>query len=122
MKGAEQMTTKELYETVGGDYEKMIENVKTDERIVRFARMFIEDDIFLELEKAMEEKNYEMAFQAAHKLKGVSKNMFFERMFQIVFDLTEALRNQSDIPGAEQLFLKLRDIHELTADCIKKLD
>lgn len=116
------MTTVELYDVIGGDYEKMKGNLKTDERIARFARMFVEDGTFRELSNALEEKRYEEAFQAAHKLKGVSQNMFFQKMYLIVHDITEGLRNGADIPKAEMLFEELKEIYQLTIDSIQLLD
>lgn len=116
------MTIKELYEIVGGDYEKIIGNLKTDERVMRFLKMFIADSSFQELASAMEAKQYEDAFRAAHKLKGVCQNMFYTRMFQVVNEITEALRGQADVATAEKLLPDLEEIYELTIDTINRLD
>lgn len=34
------MTVKQLYDVIGGDYSKIIQNLKQDEKVVRFAKMF----------------------------------------------------------------------------------
>ena len=115
------MTTKELYEVIGGNYEKMKENVKTDERITRFARMFLDEGSFHELELAMNADDYKEAFQAAHKLKGICQNMFFEKMYEVVFELTEGLRNCADIPVAKKKFIELKELYTLTTQSITQL-
>ena len=116
------MTTEELYRVIGGNYEKMKENVRTDERIIRFSKMFLEERSFHELEQAMNAKHYAEAFQAAHNLKGICQNMFFEKMYQVVLELTEGLRNSADIPVAQKKFIELKELYTLTTESIMQLD
>ena len=116
------MTTRELYDIVSGDYEKIKANLKTDERIDRFSRMFVEDNGFQELESAMKSGQYEEAFRAAHKLKGVCQNLFYTGMYQVVYKITEDLRGQADVDDAVRLLPELEEIYKLTIDSISKLD
>jgi HPt (histidine-containing phosphotransfer) domain-containing protein len=57
----------------------------------------IEDESFLKLKEEIENKNYEEAFKIAHSLKGVFGNLSITPIYEIVFELTEYLRNKSDI-------------------------
>lgn len=115
------MTVKEFYEVVGGNYNKIIENLKKDDRILHFTNMFLEDNTFHELDIALKEKKYEEAFKAAHKLKGVCQNMYFDKMAQVVSEITEGLRNESDVDKAESLFPELEKIYRLTIDSISQI-
>lgn len=116
------MTAKEFYEVIGGDYDRIKANLKTDERIARFAKMFVEDGSYNELESQMKAGNYEAAFQAAHKLKGVCQNLFYTGMHQVVYKITEDLRGQADIDDAVKLLPELEAVYRFTIDNIKLLD
>lgn len=116
------MTVKEFYEVIGGDYNKVMEILKRDEMVLVFANMFLEDTGFQELDTAMKEKDYEMAFKAAHKFKGVCQNMAFARMAQVAEEITEALRGGADIAKAEQLFPELEEIYLLTVSSISSMN
>ena len=116
------MTVECFYNVVGGNYQKIIQNLRQDDKVVRFARMFLEDPSYQELAMAMDNADYQAAFAAAHKLKGICQNMYFDRMFRIVNDITEGLRNGADIPMAEALMPQLEDIYQLTVESIRELE
>ena len=116
------MTAKEFYEMIGGDYNRVIEILKKDENVVLFANMFLEDTGFQGLDDAMRKKEYEEAFKAAHKLKGVCQNMAFDKMTEVVQEMTEALRGKADIAKAEWLFPQLEEVYHLTVDNISNLN
>lgn len=116
------MTVENFYILIGGNYEKIIQNLKDDKRVIRFAKMLLEDTSYRELKSAMDAGDYKAGFAAAHKLKGICQNMYFEEMQKIVHDITEGLRNGADIPTAQTLMPKLEEIYQLTVDGIQELD
>lgn len=70
----------------------------------------------------MNAENYEAAFAAAHKLKGICQNMYFDRMQGIVHDITEGLRNGADIPTAKALMPQLEETYQLIVASVGDLD
>ncbi len=56
-----------------------------------------EDKNFALLEKALAEKDLEVAFEAAHSLKGVLGNLALTPIYTPVYELTELLRAKSDV-------------------------
>ena len=68
--------------------------------IRRFALKFLEDQSYIQLKQALENKNYEDAFRGAHTLKGVCQNLSFDRLYEVSNDLTELLRDRTgEQPG-----------------------
>ena len=118
----EVMTVETLYDVIGGDYAKIIQNLKQDEKVARFAQMFLQDSSYQELKDAMDGQDYEAAFAAAHKLKGICQNMYFDRMQHIVSDITEGLRGGADILSAVSLMPQLEAVYEMTVENILQLD
>ena len=74
--GNVKMTAKEFYETIGQNYEEVLERLAGSEALVlRFLKKFSTDKTFSELEKAMEARDIEMIFRQSHTLKGVAANL-----------------------------------------------
>lgn len=90
------MTVRECYVSMEADYDEIIRRLMTDERIARFLGKFLNDKSFESLCTAMEQKNVEEAFRAAHTLKGVSQNLALTRLGHSVERLTERLRNATE--------------------------
>lgn len=86
------MTLKELYEQIGGNYQETLSRLPSETMVKKFVLKYAADPTFSELKKALEEKDWETAFRAAHTLKGVAQNLGFEKMYKAVFALTEQLR------------------------------
>lgn len=73
------MTMQECYEAIGGNYEAVLGRLHSEALIRRFALKFLEDQSYIQLKQALENKNYEDAFRGAHTLKGVCQNLSFDR-------------------------------------------
>ena len=71
------MTMQECYEAIGGNYEAVLGRLHSEALIRRFALKFLEDQSYIQLKQALENKNYEDAFRGAHTLKGVCQNLSF---------------------------------------------
>ena len=72
------MTIQECYEAIGGNYEEVLGRLQSEALIRRFTLKFLEDQSYLQLKQALENKNYEDAFRSAHTLKGVCQKLSFE--------------------------------------------
>ena len=77
------MTMQECYEAIGGNYEAVLGRLHSEALIQRFTLKFLEDQSYLQLKQALENKNYEDAFRGAHTLKGVCQNLSFDRLYEV---------------------------------------
>ena len=62
------MTIQECYEAIGGNYKDVLGRLQSEALIRRFTLKFLEDQSYLQLKQALENKNYEDAFRSAHTL------------------------------------------------------
>lgn len=115
------MDLKECYNTFGGNYNDVIIRLITEERVKKFLFMFLKDTSFNELKSAMECKDYESAFRAAHTLKGVCANLGIEKLGKAASEITEALRAK-DNDTADRLFPQVFQYYSTTIDAINQLD
>ncbi len=116
------MTVEECYEVMKGDYQDVLSRLRTDERIKKFLVKVLSDPSFAQLCSAMESRNLEEAFRAAHTLKGVCKNMSITGLAYSASNLTEALRGRQEYgEDLEQLLKKVKKDYALTMACIQML-
>ena len=112
------MTIQECYASFGGDFNDVQSRLLTEERIAKVSVRFLDDPTMKLLEDSIASKNYEEAFRAAHTLKGVTQNLSFTPLYQIIFDMTETLRpgNNGDMNlAAEQLKIVKEKYKTITA-------
>ena len=116
------MTVKECYEIMKGDYEDVLSRLRTDDRIKKFLLKVPDDTSFALLCNAIETKNAEEAFRAAHTLKGLSKNLSLTGLAYSASNLTEALRGRETFgDDIDPLFKKVKKDYALTMACIQML-
>ncbi len=113
------MTIQECYAALGGTYEEVLGRFRTEERILKFMGLFLKDDSFSNLTKALEQNNLEEAFRAAHTLKGISSNLSFTRLYRSSHGLTELLRAKTPSPEITALFAEVKKDYEITAGAIR---
>ena len=77
------MTMQECYKAIGGNYEAVLGRLHSEALIQRFTLKFLEDQSYLQLKQALENKNYEDAFRSAYTLKGVCQNLSFDRLYEV---------------------------------------
>ena len=114
------MTIKECYEQMGANYDDVLRRLPSEAMIKKFAIKFLDDGTFQALKTALEEKNGEEAFRAAHTLKGVCQNLGFDALYEPCFELTEKLRGR-DISGSEEIFEKVAEQYKRTTDAIRMI-
>ncbi len=101
------MTIKSLYEAVGGDYKDVVKRFISEEFAAGLAVRFLDDDEMEKLGAAMETRNIEEAFRAAHTLKGVALNLGFKNLGRSASELTEVLRKRT-FDGTEELYKEVK--------------
>lgn len=97
------MDVRELYKEIDGDYDELIGRLGSDKIVNTLLKLFVSDANFQGLGKSMEEKDYTGAFRAAHGLKGLCANLSIKNLGDLISKLTECLRDEADIKGAEEL-------------------
>lgn len=115
------MTIKECYEAIGGDYEAVYQRMmKKEALVIKFAKKFLDDDSFKNLQENLDVGNIEEAFRAAHTLKGVAQNLAFDTLYKPSSELAEILRAGST-EGAGELMDKIEKEYEKTIAAISQL-
>lgn len=112
------MNLKDCFDTFGGDYNSVMGRLLTEERVKKFLLMFLKDTSFNELENAMQNKDYDSAFRAAHTLKGVCSNLGIDKLGKSASEITEALRAK-DYDTACTLLPNVTEIYHITINAIK---
>lgn len=92
----------------------------TDEKIARFLGLFLKDDNFPRLKKALEEGDVESAFIAAHTLKGVCQNLALDPLYEVDVRVTEALRAKN-LALAKEHFPEVESEYQKAYDRISQL-
>lgn len=115
------MTIEQCYQQLHGDYAQVLQRLPSPALVERFVGKFLNDGSFSELAGAMEAGQTELAFRAAHTLKGVSANLGFEQLRQSASNLTEALRGKTGALPAEAapLMEQVRQDYNMTVDAIR---
>ena len=107
------MTIEECYKKMGANYQDVIKRLPSVSMIEKFALKFREDTSFQELETALNEKQVDLAFRAAHTLKGVCMNLGFDHLYKPSFEITESLR-VSNLDLALQQFDAVKEQYSKT--------
>jgi len=120
------MNVKEFYESIGSSYEETISRLGSEALIKRLLQKFLDDKNMEKLEAAVKEGNVELAFMAAHTLKGVAMNMNFGALADISSELTEMLRGKKNgtdsISVDPELIASLRSEYKKVLDNIQNIE
>lgn len=102
------VTVRECYQYMGADYKDVLRRLKTDERICKFLAMLLRDPSYSALEQALDSRDYETAFRAAHTIKGIAMNLSLTRLTEVSSQLTEALRPRTENDVIWSLFQQFK--------------
>lgn len=114
------MKIRECYEQMGADYDNVLSRLGSDAIVEWFARKFLEEKTFDNLKEAMEKRDAEEAFRAAHTLKGICLNLGFDNLFTVSSELTEKLRPRT-LEGSEELLQKVQEQYDITVQALKNI-
>ena len=90
------MTIRECYQKLGGNFAQAETRLSSGKLVERFLAKFLDDGSFSELCIAMDQRDRNKAFRAAHTLKGIAQNLSFKRLGESSSSLTEFLRGKAD--------------------------
>ena len=116
------MNLQTCYEQIGANYKDLVQRLGSEAFAKMFAKKFIEDDSFANLKDGLAKKDAEIAFRAAHTLKGVAQNLSLNNLYHPAFDLTESLRGRLITADCEPLYAKVAEECEKTIAALKQLD
>ena len=108
------MSLEIAYAAMGGDLETVRGRLLTDERIEKFAKIFLQDTSMQTLESALE---------AGDLLKGVSRDLGFTPLFEAAAALSDALRLDdagvpTNVEAVPELMPAVRDAYSTVVDAI----
>lgn len=111
------------YAAMGGDLETVRSRLLTDERIEKFAKIFLQDTSMQTLEDAWAAGDISEAFRGAHTLKGVSRDLGFTPLYEASCALSDALRlndagEAANLDAVPELLPAVRDAYALVVDSI----
>lgn len=116
------MTIRECYKAIECDFDEVLKRLVSETLVKKFALKFLNDPSFGQLKTALEEKDAETAFRAAHTLKGVCLNLGFTNLFPPSQELTEKLRGADDVDGTEELFAAVEKEYNRTCEALQKVE
>ena len=91
------MTIEEL-KTYGADTDAGLQRCMNNESFyLRLVKMIPGDENFRKLKEALEGGNLDVAFEAAHALKGVLGNLSLTPLYESVAEITELLRSRTEM-------------------------
>ena len=114
------MNTKECYEYMGADYNNVMSRLGSEAMVKRFAVKFLNDTSFANLKKALQDKDVNEAFRAAHTLKGVCLNLGFDNLYKASSAITEIFR-AGELAGAKEAFEEVEKQYNITVNAIKAM-
>lgn len=116
------MTLKKFYDEIEGNYEHMLQRMMGNECLIRkFLKKFIQDGTYEELKQAMELKDCDGVFRAAHTLKGITGNLGLEPLYKESSELTELTR-YGDMRQADESFERFKEQYEKILQKIDLID
>lgn len=115
------MTIRECYDELGLDFDAVLSRLVNEKLVQKFALKFLDDPSFQNLRDALDSKDVETAFRAAHTLKGVCLNLGFDRLYEVSAELTEKLRGR-DTSGTEEMFKKVETQYRILTDAIREME
>lgn len=112
------MTLKDCYMQMGADYEETVQRLRSESLIQRIILKFPQYPSYQELCQALADGNIEVAFRAAHTLKGVCQNLGFNNLYEPSAELTERLRPLQETE-TDDLMQKVTEEYNRTVKAIE---
>ena len=113
------MSLEIAYAAMGGDLETVRGRLLTDERIEKFAKIFLQDTSMQTLESALEAGDLPEAYRGAHTLKGVSRDLGFTPLFEAAAALhLDDAGVPANMEAVPELMPAVRDAYTTVVDAI----
>ena len=98
------MTLEECYGQIGGNYENVLARLGKEEKVLKYLRLFLGEECFSEIGKALDEKEYKKAFEHAHNLKGAALNLSLDELYKEAAVLCDALRGEEPVGDVDAMY------------------
>lgn len=112
------MTIRECYNSFGGDYDDVLKRLGSNASVEKFAEKFLDDRNYGDFLSYYKKQEFDLAFRAAHTLKGVSLSLGFSRLIKSSSEVTDALRNGNNAVS-DAMLKTLTNDYMLTYNAIK---
>ncbi|MBR0302804.1 MAG: Hpt domain-containing protein [Clostridia bacterium] len=120
------MTLRELYDAIGGDYDRAIAVLRIEKLMDKHIRRLPANPVFADLDAAGESMDPVRLFESAHAIKGVCSNLGLITLADVASEICDefrdgAVRRLSD----EQIKEKISEIDDgfnKAADAIREYD
>ena len=86
------MELKEFYTAAEGDYNETLSRLMKDERILKYLRLFPQNEDYAQLSVNLEKPDYKEAFRNIHTIKGMALNLGLTKLASVSSALCEELR------------------------------
>lgn len=125
MAGQSTMTEerKAILEAGGLNVDEAMQRFMNSEQLwIKFLKKFKADTSYEKLVKAIEEKNWKDAFEAAHTLKGITGNLAMDRFHELVSKQTDYLRRENaDVEKAAAMMPEIKEMYESSCRIIEEV-
>jgi len=123
------MTLRELYQSIGGDYEQALRVLRVEKLVDKHIRKLEGNSAFESLFSAAERMDGGQLFEAAHAIKGVCGNLGLVRLASAASEITEEFRPgngrslddeeiRDKLEGIRNLYGRtIEGIHRYTESC-----
>lgn len=115
------MNVKDLYKSIGGDYEEVFSQLGDDKDIIDFLKKFIERNDMENLKNLLAKKKYKESFICVHNMKGFGLNMALPALHKAASELCEPLRNGKPSVGLEPIVSRLENVYNKIKEGVLKL-
>ncbi len=115
------MTIEQLYRQQGGDYEDALRLFGSQEIMIKYMRRLAQDSYYVRLKNAVESGDMKESFELAHTLKGNISNYMFGELEELISNLVEQLRPQTE-KADEKIWGELSEHYENLLMSIAELE
>lgn len=126
IKELKEMTIRELYTEIGGDYDQAVRVLRVDKLIDKHIRRFTQNGAAERLFEAGKSMDPAELFEAAHAMKGVCANLGLTSLSEAASEIAEEFRpgNQRKLSDAEvsAKLARTAELYKKTEDGIRKYE
>ena len=119
------MTIIECYKQFEGDFDGVLSRLGKEERIIKYAKKFLDGNDYQLIRDSLDAGNMEDAFRNVHNLKGVALNLGLTPLHVTSDILCEALRPGNPPKSSEEIesmLSKVKDAYDNVCSTLALLD
>lgn len=115
------MTLEEFYPLVGGSLDVALTRLFKEELLKKYLKMFLADESYVQLGKAIENKDWRQVFAHSHSLKGVAANLELVNLFNASSELCEDVRNGDPTGDPVAMYEKITEEYNKAVAAIEQV-